>query len=492
CDVFWVQGSVILKFAEGFKAIAEHVRIPPMSAEKDAGGFLWCTRAWLEGPDGGDWILAIDNADNDADFIGDTSPIAEFVPQGRKGTVVFTTRCRQVAIRQGCKIIKICQMEPEEALELFSKRFEGWRSLKNEEKGAAAMILNSVDHLLLAVVGSSAFMTENGTSPSVYWSIFQENDKRARELLLERFCDIQREVDMTESILGTYFITFDRIVEQMPLAANLLGLIAFFDRQNIPEELLTRSGLEGMDDSLKFCRAIGELLRFSLVTEGRYEGTAFYELHRLVQLSIRAYLSIEQAKQGKAARLRAISMLLPVYEYKRRNICAAYMSHALVLTRDSMDTIAEALVYRMGEHYIEMGSYDNAEIQVINCRPLEGSKKSFESDHPHTLRAVDSLALVRREQGRYKESEAMNRRALEGSEKALGLDHPRTLGAVNNLSILSLKQGKYIESEILSRRALEGREKALGTIHHSVLSIIDNPTLALEARGKYAEAETLL
>ncbi|CUS08782.1 unnamed protein product, partial [Tuber aestivum] len=331
CDVFWVQGSGILKFTEGFKAIARHVRIPLAGAEKDEEELLRNTRTWLEGPDSGDWILVIDNADNETDFIGNTSPIAKLVPQGREGTVIFTTRSRQVAIRQGCKTIDVGKMEPAEALELFSKRFDSWHSLEDEEKRAVSTILGSMGHLPLAVVGAAAFMAENGTSPSIYWTIFQDNDKRTRELLSEQFCDIQREANMTESILGTYFITFDRITEQMPLMAKLLALISSLDRQNIPEDLLTHSGLEGMDDALKFRQAIGKLLRFSLVTEVKLEGATFYELHRMVQLSIQAYLSVEQANQGRAAGLRAVSRLFPEYEYKRRNICAAYMSHALVL-----------------------------------------------------------------------------------------------------------------------------------------------------------------
>ncbi|CUS13409.1 unnamed protein product, partial [Tuber aestivum] len=306
CHVFWVQGSGVLKFTEGFKAIAQHVRGSQVGTEKDEEELLRRAKTWLEGPESGDWILVIDNADNEADFIGSTSPISKFVPQGREGTVLFTTRSRQVAIRQGCKIIKVDKMEPEEAQDLFSKRFDGWHDLGDVEKGAVSRILDSMDHLPLAVVGSAAFMAENGTSPSAYWSIFQENDKRTKELLSEQFYDIQREVDMTESILGTYFITFDRITEKIPLMVKLLGLMASLDRQYIPEELLIHSGLVGMDDSLKFCQAIGTLSRFSLVTEVKLEGTTFYELHRLVQLSIQAYLSIEQANQGRIAGLQAV------------------------------------------------------------------------------------------------------------------------------------------------------------------------------------------
>ncbi|CUS07966.1 unnamed protein product, partial [Tuber aestivum] len=181
--VFWVQGSGVSIFCEGFKAVAQHARIPLPSAEIDEEAYLRGIRKWFEGPDSGDWILVIDNADNEENFNGNTSAIAKF--------------------------------------------------------RAVDMILDSVSHLPLAIVGSAAFMTENVTSPSVYWTIFQENENRAKALLSKQFCDIQREVNGTESVLGTYFTTFDQITKQMPSAAGLLWLVAFFDRQNIPEQLLT-------------------------------------------------------------------------------------------------------------------------------------------------------------------------------------------------------------------------------------------------------------
>jgi len=75
-----------------------------------------------------------------------------------------------------------------------------------------------------------------------------------------------------ESILSTYFTTFDQIRQQMPLAADLLRLIAFFIHQNIPAELLTQYGPEGMDHSANFRSTIGKLLGFSLVTMVRCDG----------------------------------------------------------------------------------------------------------------------------------------------------------------------------------------------------------------------------
>jgi len=84
-----VQVSGVLKFSEGFRAIAQHAQIPLASTKTDEKGFLLSVRRWFESPNSGSWILVVDNADNEADFIGNNSPIAEFIPQGINGTLIF-------------------------------------------------------------------------------------------------------------------------------------------------------------------------------------------------------------------------------------------------------------------------------------------------------------------------------------------------------------------------------------------------------------------
>jgi len=56
-------------------------------------------------------------------------------------------------------------------------------------------------------------------------------------------------------------------------------------------------------------------------------------------------------------------------------------------------------------------------------RALEGYEKVLGSEHPHTLTSVSNLAILLRDQRKYKNAERMNRRALEGSEKMLGSEH---------------------------------------------------------------------
>ncbi|CUS06869.1 unnamed protein product, partial [Tuber aestivum] len=492
CDIFWVQGSGVLRFTEGFRAIAQRVQIPLASAETEEEGFLLSIKRWFEGPESGDWTLVIDNADNEEDFAGNNSPIAKFVPQGPRGTLIFTTRSRQVAFRQECERIGVGKMEEEEAQALFSKHFGSWGRFGDGEGQIAAMILGSVGHLPLAVVGAAAFMVETEILPSEYWAIFRENDKRMKELLLEQFSDIRRESGMTESILGTYFITFDRITKQTPTAGHLLRLIAFFDRQNIPEQLLRECGVEGMDGSIQFHRAIAKLTGFSLVTATKREDKTFYELHRLVQLSIHAYLLPEELDKWSGTALGVVSRIFPKYEHELRDTCESYIPHALADLRGLLDPnnsdMLECLSY-LASVMTDLGKYDESE--TMNRHALEVRGKVLGPDHPDTLTSADNLALVLQYQGKYDESETVNRRALQGRERILEAGHPDTLLSVSHLAIVLGRQGKYGESETMHRRVLEGREKVLGPDHPDTLKGLHNLAIVLEHQGKYDESEAM-
>jgi len=375
CSIFWVQGSGVSKFSEGFRAIAQHVQIPLHNAEADEARLLEVKR-WFEGPNSGAWILVIDNADNEADFATNDSPIAKFIPQPIDGTLIFTTRSLQVAEPQCPTRIEVGKMGEDEARELFSKRHGDWDSLEEKEKEDVVAILSSVHHLPLAVVGSAAYMTRNTTPPSIYWNIFQESEERMKYLLSRPFYDIQREAPH-ESVLSTYCATFDQIRQQMPLAAELLQLMAFFNHQNIPEDLFTQYGPEGMDHSANFRSAIGKLLGFSLVTMVRCgcKEKKFYDLNRLVQLSLQEYLPTNELNQGRRAALEVISRLFPRSRNERRYISPAYIPHALAAIKNSTDPTAEELGVRVALYLLDMGSYDNTESQFHRCTALREERK---------------------------------------------------------------------------------------------------------------------
>ncbi|KAG0636054.1 hypothetical protein HOY80DRAFT_892030 [Tuber brumale] len=484
--VFWVHGSSFLKFGEDYRRIFQTVGISHGGPEPSENEQLSEVKRWLESPASGSWVMILDNADNEADFSGNKSPISRFVPQSSNGKIVITTRSRVVASRQGCSVVEVGKMRIEEARELFFQRFGKTVRLQDRDLEAVDMLLDALDQLPLAIVGAAAFMIETQTSPFEYWKIFQESDKRRKALLLEQFCDIRREVDMTESILSTYFITFERIKEHNPKGADLLQLIAFFDRQKIPEELFVKSGLDGMDDSFEFRKAIGALLNFSLVTQA--EDTPVYELHRLVQHSIQVYLSQEEVCKWRRTGLEVILRLFPQYEHNVRHICAAYLPHALSIVQNSADPLASPVHYRVSIYLLNIGHYSDAEVQIQQCIQLEGDT---DENDPGSLARDNLLAMVLQARGEFEEAEKISRRVLQGRESALGPDHLDTLASVSNLALVLGQLGKHSEAERLNRRALEGKRRILGPEHIDTLASLSNLSLSVRDLGRFDEAESL-
>lgn len=99
--------------------------------------------------------------------------------------------------------------------------------------------------------------------------------------------------------------------------------------------------------------------------------------------------------------------------------------------------------------------------------------KVLGDQHADTVTSMNSLALVLRYQGKYRESEATNQRALVGREEKLGKDHPDTLTSVYSLARLSELLHCYDEAMSLYRRACSGYQRRLGDSHPTTVACID-------------------
>ena len=94
------------------------------------------------------------------------------------------------------------------------------------------------------------------------------------------------------------------------------------------------------------------------------------------------------------------------------------------------------------------------------CRQaLEDLEKTSGHDHPDVATMLNILALVYRNQNRFKEAASLLNDALAIREKTLGRDHAAVAATLNNLAVLHAKRNKFREAEPLCQRALEIREK---------------------------------
>ena len=107
--------------------------------------------------------------------------------------------------------------------------------------------------------------------------------------------------------------------------------------------------------------------------------------------------------------------------------------------------------------------------QVMRRRIVDWN--DMDSDDIHSVNYLESMM------GRRKEAEMMYIWALKGREKAWGAEHTSTLRTVNNLGNLYKDQGKMQEAEGMLVRALKGCKEAYGANQPRVSVIMSRLTL---------------
>ncbi len=106
--------------------------------------------------------------------------------------------------------------------------------------------------------------------------------------------------------------------------------------------------------------------------------------------------------------------------------------------------------------------------------------------------ALDSLALLYQEQGRFAEAESLHVRNLAIREEHLGKDHPSIAQALINFSTLLIQQGKYADAEERVRHALKILSRVLPEGHWRRAYAESVLGASLTGLGQFEEAETLL
>ncbi|KAF2193987.1 TPR-like protein, partial [Zopfia rhizophila CBS 207.26] len=500
--VFWVHASTKARFEEANRDIADRLEL--LGRNDPKVDVLRLVRNWLCDETNGTWVMVLDNADDIKMFYPKqtraedrmaTAPLAAYLPQSRNGSILITSRSNDAAARLagGHKNIKVVRaMDESQALHLFQNKVQ---NASNEE--GAADLLRALDYIPLAITQAAAFINRRGRMTATgYLGEFRKNDRKKESLLNWDSGDLRRDESASNSVVTTWQMSFERIRQERPSAADLLSLMSFFNPQGIPESTLrkrpTIGGDEDTDD--EFNGDLDTLLAFSLVTVTADSGVC--ELHALVQFCTHVWLSsFGEMERWRLEFLELMAREFPTGEHKNWTTCKQLLPHIGSLYRSevagnkSVEKWCQVLTNAAWYTSESGGKYDEAE--KLNRRALEGREKELGEQHPSTLTSVSNLAGVLGYQGKYDEAEKLNRRALEGYEKKLGEQHPSTLTSVSNLALMLGYQGKYNEAEKLNRRALEGREKELGEQHPSTLMSVDNLALVLGYQGKYDEAEKL-
>ncbi|QKX54876.1 uncharacterized protein TRUGW13939_01966 [Talaromyces rugulosus] len=492
--VFWIHASNAARVQQGYQQIAVVAEIPGRDDPKT--NILQLVYQWLCDESHGHWLIVLDNADNDrmffhSDDADGRAPLVSFLPQATHGSVLVTSRNRLAArnlVGIDGLIIDIPPMNKNESLRLLRTRIPGSPSRAGDEEA----LVQALEYIPLAITQAGSYIANRlpRTSVSQYLQLFHESESNQTYLLRhEDAKDLRRDPGIRDAVITTWQLSFEQIRQDQPSTTDLLALMSMFDRQGIPEDLV-----RGDDGRLQFEDRLAPLISYSLI---RVDGDAqLFEMHRLVQLSVRAWLKTRQQLDGWQAQSRKImAQVFPNGEYEYWTQCRSLLAHAkhVLESRPEVDDADRLNVATISDNcgwFLDLqGAYDEAE--AMHRRALEAREKVLGREHPNTLTSVNNLGNVLSSQGKYDEAEAMYRRVLERSEKVLGVEHPNTLNSVDNLGLVLFKQRKYEEAESMCRRALEAQEKVLGREHLNTLTSVNNLGNVLSSQGKYDEAEAM-
>lgn len=353
--MFWVHASNAARIEQGYREIAEQVKI--LSRENPKADIFQLVDEWLRDEKKGKWVMVLDNADEATVLFetratgqkaqasgpsgGPTQPLLACLTQSRNGSIL-TTRTKSVGLQlaEESDIIPIEPMDDSHALALLEKKLGKQINRDDTIKLAAAL-----EFMPLAIVQAAAYIRQRVPRYSVrqYVEEFYKNDKRKTSFLNHKAGHLRRDQEAKNSIIITWQISFDHIHRIRLSAANLLSLMSFFDRQGIPEALLKTPNEAGngngktredagdddedhRDDSDEdtvsdfsaddeFEADITILRDYSFITTS-IDGTTF-EMHGLVQLATRKWLEAhDQLERWKQQYIKNLSTVFLTGDYK--------------------------------------------------------------------------------------------------------------------------------------------------------------------------------
>ncbi|HVU69364.1 MAG TPA: helix-turn-helix transcriptional regulator [Ktedonobacteraceae bacterium] len=527
--IFWARADTRELLITEFASIAELLALPEQR-DQDQLRAVAAVKRWLSRQTG--WLLVLDNAD-------DLEMVSDFLPEAPGGHILLTTRAQNTG--QIAQRVLMEKLNTEESVLLLLRRAKllasttPFATTSYDRWSQARPIAHIMDGLPLALDQAAAYIEETNCGLNGYAERYQKR----RIALLSRRGGLRP--DHPEAIAATWSLSFEKVEQAHPAAAELLRLCAFLHPDEIAEEMLIAGTSELTPrlrllatDPFELDAAIEALTTFSLLQRDPERQTL--TLHRLVQTVLREQMDEETRRSWAARAVQLVERAFPAVSFTSWEICQRYLPHALTCVEfiEQLHLIhpaALSLLNKAGSYLRERAQYLEAERLLTNALML--SETTLPADDPLLAESLNNLGLLAHDQGKYLRSEALLQRALTIykqalgpehiavaqclsnqaenyrvqvkpdqmealarealaiREKALGSEHPDVAKSLNQLAALYHGQSKYSLAEPLYQRALEIRQRALGADHIDVAESLNNLAYLYNALGKYARAEPL-
>ena len=470
--VWWIRSEEAAGLASDYAGLAVELGLKEAGAS-DQRLVREAVRRWLEQNDG--WLLVFDNAPGQPE-------VESYLPRGTTGHVLVTSRNR---VWRGAASLPVEVFDRSESVEFLLRR-----TGERDEKAAHALA-GAVGDLPLAMEQAVTYIEETGRTISGYLALFRQ---RERELLAEG----QTSTEYPHSVAATWGISFQKVEEASPPAADFLRLIAFLAPDDVPRVLVSEGAehlpeplRSAVSDPLAVDQALATLRRYSLV-EIADESIS---LHRLVQAVVRDRLAEDDRSRWAEA---AVALLTSAYPYQENDVAtwptaARLLPHALAAAghTEELEVTPEAtgfLLYQAASYLRVRAEFAGA--RAVYERSLAIGEKVYGPNHSNVASIVNNLGNVLQQQGDPEGARAYYQRALAIYEEVHGPEHPSVATVVNNLGEVARGQGDLEGARTHFERALAIDEKAYDPDHPEVATDVHNLGIVLQTQGDLRRART--
>jgi tetratricopeptide (TPR) repeat protein/DNA-binding XRE family transcriptional regulator len=469
---YWLRAEQSSTLLSDLASLAWRLELPERELPKQELQIEAVLR-WLRQHEG--WLLVVDGVGQEG-----VEDAVRWLPQRLPGHVLMTS-----LTPHGSSRLSLRPLPSELAVRFLLER------TGQSDSNAAQAIADTVGNLPLALEQAAAYLVENPPRTLAGYA----------ELLRTRMAELLRDGGPNDHlpVATTWDLSFRRIEQSRPPAADLLRLCAFMAGDDIPisllqsaREELPRPLSEALADEIEWDHTLAALRSYSLV-EVQGDGV---RVHQLVQWAIRESLSAEQERRWEAATIRFLAEGFPS-AWKRPGtwpLCARLLPHseavigrlgAAGLEREAMSL----LMTRVASYLFQRGAYSLA--RPLNERALAIREMVLGPDHPGTADSLNAMAVILAQQGEPAAAQPFYERALAIREKELGPEHPDTAAVLLNLAYLLGQQGELAAARPLSERALAISEKVLGPEHPTTATSLRMLALLLYDQGEQAAAWSL-
>lgn len=491
--VLWIEASSPDRWIASYIALAAVLDLPEKDLQEHDEVVL-AVKRWLQSQSR--WLLILDD-------IEDLSLMREFLPSLRKGHILLTTRSQ--AMGGLAHALEIEALEEQQSLLFFLRRASLLPSGAVLEKAEttnlsyARTICEELGWLPLALDQAGAYIEETQCGLLQYLQLYQAH----RAMLLQRRGGLA--ADHPDPVSTTWSLSFEKIEQRSPAAADLLRVCAFLHPEAIPEELLLEmisnltlfncpSLLEVAEDPLLLGEIIHILRSYSFLH--RRGSERLLTIHRLVQAVLKDAMERDEYQWWVKQMVAAMGLAFPDGHFDAWPKCERFLPHALACVRlaeqEQMGGLEKILIiYQTGMYLLNRLRLNEAE--PLLQRAFAICEGELGASDPLTAHSLTNLASLYQFQGKYDLAESVFQRALTLFETELEADDPLIIDTLDNFAALYRIQEKYTLALPLLWKVYFLSLQAFGPSHMSVarcLSGLSGLHLGLEELDE-AEAFSL-